>query len=42
MATPFVAGIAALLKSHDRNLTTEEVENLITKVEGIDEVSSMN
>ena len=30
MASPHVAGIAALLKSHDESLTPESIENLIT------------
>ncbi len=30
MASPHVAGIAALLKSHDKSLTSESIENLIT------------
>ena len=29
MATPHVSGIAALLKSYDKGLTTNEIENLI-------------
>ena len=31
MATPHVAGIAALLKSHDRSLAPEAIENLLTR-----------
>ena len=31
MATPHVAGIAGLLKSHDRTLTAEAIENLLTR-----------
>ena len=30
MAAPHVAGIAALLKSYDKSLTAEEIENLVT------------
>ena len=30
MASPHVAGIAGLLKSHDKSLTSESIENLIT------------
>merc|ERR1712224_887433 len=30
MASPHVAGIAALLKSHDNSLTSESIEDLIT------------
>ena len=30
MAAPHVAGIAALLKSHNKNLTAAQVENLLT------------
>ena len=42
MAAPHVAGIAALLKSYDKNLTADQIENLLTSSASNQQVIQVN